>query len=122
MLNYIQIACAVLAIVFIFIGLSITVRTLKKNGSGKKADTDTIIKSTVLVVIGLLFYTGTKACSNMTVEGAEDYEFISIYIASFVQVIKVFGFIILVPAVINMMVPKESPKLEKKEEEADEAQ
>jgi len=118
MLNYIQIACAVLAIVFIFTGLSLTVRTLKKNGSGKKADTDTIIKSTVLVIIGLLFYTGTKACSNMMVDGAKDYDFTTIYIASFIQVIKVFGFIILVPAVINMMAPKESPELEKKEEDS----
>ena len=112
MLNYIQLGLGLAAVVCIFTGLFITIRSLDKNDSSKTISKETIIKSMVLITIGLLLYSGVKTCSNMLTDGAQDYDIGVIYMASVVDVAKVFGFLILVPLVIKLLAPKTPAKKE----------
>lgn len=112
MLNYIQLGLGLAAVVCIFTGLFTTIRSLDKNDSSKTISKETIIKSMVLITIGLLLYSGVKTCSNMLTDGAQDYDIGVIYMASVVDVAKVFGFLILVPIVIKLLTPKTPAKKE----------
>ena len=112
MLNYIQLGLGLASVVCIFIGLFTTIRSLDKNDSSKTISKETIIKSMVIITIGLLLYSGVKTCSNMMTEGAQDYDISVIYMASVVDVAKVFGFLILVPIVIKLLAPKAPAKKE----------
>lgn len=112
MLNYIQLGLGLAAVVCIFTGLFTTIRSLDKNDSSKTISKETIIKSMVLITIGLLLYSGVKTCSNMLTDGAQDYDIGVIYMASVVDVAKVFGFLILVPIVIKLLAPKTPTKKE----------
>ncbi len=112
MLNYIQLGLGLAAVVCIFTGLFTTIRSLDKNDSSKTISKETIIKSMVLITIGLLLYSGVKTCSNMLTDGAQDYDIGVIYMASVVDVAKVFGFLILVPVVIKLIAPKTPAKKE----------
>lgn len=106
MLNIIQLALGLASVVFIFLGLFKTIRSLDKNDSSKTIPQATVIKSTVFVLIGLLLYTGVKTCSNMMKSDAADYEIYVIYLASAVDVVKVFGFLLFVPLLIKILAPK----------------
>ncbi|MBO4636916.1 MAG: hypothetical protein J5685_07195 [Clostridiales bacterium] len=110
MLNYIQIACGIIAIILIFTGLFITVKKLKKPDDNKKDRIDSIIRSTLFIIFGILFYSGTRTCTNLISDTAGDFSIVTVYLASVVEVIKVFGFIILLPAVLNMLAPKTARK------------
>ena len=59
-----------------------------------------------MVLFGLMAYAVTKTCTNLTTETAEDYSLFTVYLASFIEVIKTFGFVLLVPVVLNMLTPR----------------
>jgi glucose uptake protein GlcU len=106
MINYIQLALGLAAVVCIFIGLFTTIRSLDKNDSSKKISKETVIKSTILVTIGLLLYSGVKTCSNLMTPEAKDYDILVIYLASVTEVAKFFGFLIFIPLLIKVIAPK----------------
>lgn len=103
MLNYIQLALGIAAIATIFIGLFTAFKKLDKEDSSKLLSTGTIIRSMVLVAAGLLLYAGVKTCTNIAAGAGEDYDIFVIYMASIVDVVKYFGFIIFVPLLINFV-------------------
>ena len=112
MLNYIQLGLGLAAVVCIFIGLFTTIRSLDKNDSSKTISTETVIKSMVFITVGLLLYSGVKTCSNMLTDGAQDYDVGVIYMASVVEVAKVFGFLILIPLILKLLADRTPAKKE----------
>lgn len=112
MLNFIQLGLGLAAVACIFIGLLTTIRSLDKNDSSKTISKETVIKSMLLITVGLLFYSGVKTCSNMMSESAQDYDLTVVYMASAVEVIKLFGFLIPVPLVIRLLATRRPVKRE----------
>lgn len=104
--NYIQLICGIAGVILVFAGLFTVIRKIGKSGEKKRADTDTIIKGTLMVLFGLMAYAVTKTCTNLTTETAADYSLFTVYLASFIEVIKTFGFVLLVPVVLNMLTPR----------------
>lgn len=116
MLNFIQLGLGLAAAVCVFAGLFTTIKSLDKNDSSKKISKETVIRSTILITLGLLFYSGVKTCSNLMTESAGDYDIGVIYLASAVDVIKIFGFVILIPLIIKITAPKTPPRKEPQED------
>ncbi|SMC45460.1 hypothetical protein SAMN06296952_1258 [Oscillospiraceae bacterium] len=106
MINYIQLALGLASVACIFIGLVTTLRCLDRNDSSKDIPKDKIIKSTILILIALLLYSGVKTCSNLVSEAAADYDITVIYMASVVEVAKTFGFLIFIPLLIKVLRPR----------------
>ena len=116
MLNFIQLGLGLAAAACVFIGLFTTIRSLDKNDSSKKISKETIIRSMVLITLGLLLYSGVKTCSNMMTDSAADYDIGVIYLASVVDVIKIFGFVIFIPLIMKITAPNARAKRETQED------
>lgn len=101
-LNIIQIVSGIIAVALIFSGLFLSVRKLNKEDSTEKIPAKTIKLSTILIVLGLLVYAITKTCTNYANSNGE-YDLIVIYLASLIDVIKFFGFVALVPILLNLI-------------------
>ena len=104
-LNYIQLFSGIMAAVLIFIGVFISVKKLNPE-KYEVIPVKTTIISTILIIAGLLCYTLTKTCTNMTVITEETYEMGTLYFASLEEVIKMFGFIVFVPLLFRLFKPK----------------
>ncbi len=103
MLNYIQLALGAASIVMIFLGLYTAFKKLDKEDSSKLLPVGTIIRSMIMIAVGLLFYAGVKTCTNIAAGAGEEYDITVIYMASAVDVIKYFGFFIFIPLLINFI-------------------
>lgn len=99
-LNIIQLVTGILAVVFIFSGLFLSIKKLSKEDESKKIPKNTVIISTVLIAFGLLLYAVTKTCTNYA-NRDQEYDIMVIYLSSMITVIKYFGFILLVPILFN---------------------
>ncbi|MCR5529219.1 MAG: hypothetical protein K6F49_08380 [Saccharofermentans sp.] len=106
MINYIQLALGLSSVACIFIGLVTTLRCLDRNDSSKDIPRDKIIKSTLLIVLALLLFSGVKTCSNLTSAEAADYDITVVYLASVVEVAKIFGFLVFIPLLIKVLRPR----------------
>lgn len=104
-LNYIQLASGLAAAALIFIGILISAKKLNPE-KYEVIPMKTTIISIALIVLGLLCYTLTKTCTNLTIATEEHYELWAIYFASLEEVVKMFGFVALVPILFRMFKPR----------------
>ena len=113
--NLIQIIAGIASVILIFTGIFLSVRKLNPEKYETIPVKSTVI-STAVIAAGLLCYAIVKTCTNLTVVTEEKYEVTTVYIASLIEVIKLFGFILFVPLLFRLFKPK-TKKLEKSEEE-----
>lgn len=103
--NLIQIICGVAAVIFVFAGIFMSVKSLNP----EKYETiplKKILISTALIALGLLLYAVVKTCTNLTVVTEEHYDLWAVYLVSLGEVIKMFGFILFVPLLIKLFKPR----------------
>ena len=108
-LNYIQLISGIMAAVLVFIGCFLSAKKLNPE-KYEIIPVKTTVISTVLIIAGLLCYTLTKTCTNLTIVTEEQYEFGTLYFASFEEVIKMFGFVVFVPLLFRLFKPKSRKK------------
>lgn len=101
-LNLIQVISSVIGVALIFAGLFISIRKLNKEDSTEKIPVKTVRLSTILIIVGLLCYAVTKTCTNYA-NRDQEYDIIVIYLASLIDVVKFFGFVALVPILLNLI-------------------
>ena len=104
-LNYIQLISGILAAGLVFAGCFISAKKLNPE-KYEKIPVKTTVISTVLIIAGLLCYTLTKTCTNMTVVTEKHYEFGTLYFASLEEVVKYFGFVVFVPLLFRLFKPR----------------
>lgn len=104
-LNFIQFGSGIVGVVLIFIGLYMSIKKLNKEDSTSSIPTRTIWTSTILIILGLLIYAVTKTCSNY-VSYSDTNSIAVIYLASLIDVIKLFGFVALIPLLLNFLTRK----------------
>lgn len=103
--NLIQVICGVLAVVFVFLGIFLSVKKLNPEKYETVPLKMTII-STALIIIGLLLYGVVRTCTNLTVVTEEHYDVSTVYLVSLGEVIKMFGFIVFVPLLFKLFKPR----------------
>lgn len=113
--NLIQIIAGIASVALIFTGVLLSVKKLNPERYETIPVKSTVI-STAFIAAGLLCYAIVKTCTNLTVVTEEHYVVSTIYFASLVEVIKMFGFIIFVPLLFRLFKPK-TKKKENPEEE-----
>lgn len=101
-LNVIQLISGIVGVALIFTGLFLSIKKLNKEDSTAIVPGRIVKISTALIVLGLLSYAVTKTCTNYA-NRDQEYDLIVIYLASLIDVIKVFGFIALIPVLINVI-------------------
>lgn len=114
-LNIIQLVSGIAGIASIFIGLFLTIRKLNKEDSTTKIPSKTIKISTALIVLGLLLYAVTKTCTSYA-NRDQDYDVMAIYFASLIDVVKMFGFVALIPVLLNVLRRKSTKRPTEKED------
>ena len=113
--NLIQVISGVLAVIFIFLGIFLSVKKLNPEKYETIPLKMTLI-STALIAIGLLLYAVVRTCTNLTVVTEEHYDVSTVYLVSLGEVIKLFGFIDFVPLLFKLFKPR-SRKPENNSEE-----
>ena len=103
--NLIQVICGVLAVIFIFLGIFLSVKKLNPEKYETMPLKMTVI-STALIIIGLLLYGVVRTCTNLTVVTEEHYDVSTVYLVSLGEVIKMFGFIVFVPLLFKLFKPR----------------
>ena len=103
--NLIQVICGVLAVIFVFLGIFLSVKKLNPEKYETVPLKMTVI-STALIIIGLLLYGVVRTCTNLTVVTEEHYDVSTVYLVSLGEVIKMFGFIIFVPLLFKLFKPR----------------
>jgi glucose uptake protein GlcU len=103
--NLIQVICGVLAVVFVFFGIFLSVKKLNPEKYETVPLKMTVI-STALIIIGLLLYGVVRTCTNLTVVTEEHYDVSTVYLVSLGEVIKTFGFIVFVPLLFKLFKPR----------------
>ena len=103
--NLIQLICGVLAVIFVFLGIFLSVKKLNPEKYETVPLKMTVI-STALIIIGLLLYGVVRTCTNLTVVTEEHYDVSTVYLISLGEVIKMFGFIIFVPLLFKLFKPR----------------
>lgn len=119
-LNYIQLAFGIAAAVLIFIGIFISCKKLNP----EKYETipmKTTVISVCLILLGLLCYTATKTCTNMTLVTEEHYDLWALYFATLGEVFKLFGFVALIPILFRLFKPKTNKPMQEEVLDDDEA-
>ena len=120
-LNLIQMITGILAATLNTAGLFITVKSLNPEKYETIPVKKTVI-STLVILLGLMSYAVMKTCTNLTIITEEHYELWSIYLVSLGEVIKTFGFILLVPVVFRLFKPRNRKEQPSEEEISEEAQ
>ena len=118
-LNLIQIISGIFAVVLIFAGILMSVKTLNPE-KYEVIPVKTTVISTLLIILGLLSYAVMKTCTNMTVVTEEHYDLWALYLASLGEVIKLFGFIVFVPVLFRLFKPRSRKEKPAEEEFSDE--
>lgn len=113
--NLIQVFAGVAAVILIFTGIFISVKSLNPE-KYETIPVKTTVISTALLAAGILCYTVMRTCTNLTVVTEEHYEVGSVYFASLLEVIKIFGFTLFIPLLFRLIKPR-TPKKEVPEEE-----
>lgn len=113
--NLIQIIAGIASVILIFTGIFLSINKLNPE-KYEIIPVKTTVISTALIAAGLLCYAVVKTCTNLTVVTEEHYDVSTIYFASLVEVIKVFGFVVFIPLLFRLFKPK-TRKPEKSEEE-----
>lgn len=103
--NLIQVICGVLAVIFVFLGIFLSVKKLNPEKYETVPLKMTVV-STALIIIGLLLYGVVRTCTNLTVVTEEHYDVSTVYLVSLGEVIKMFGFIIFVPLLFKLFKPR----------------
>ena len=103
--NLIQVICGVLAVIFVFLGIFLSVKKLNPEKYETVPLKMTFI-STALIIIGLLLYGVVRTCTNLTAVTEEHYDVSTVYLVSLGEVIKMFGFIIFVPLLFKLFKPR----------------
>ena len=114
-LNLIQVISGIASVVFIFLGIFLTVKKLNPEKYETIPVRSTVI-CTALIAVGILLYAVVKTCTNLTVVTEEHYDVSTVYLVSLGEVIKIFGFIVFVPLIFRLFKPR-SRKPEKDDEE-----
>lgn len=108
-LNIIQLVTGILSAGLIFAGIIISVKKLNPE-KYEEIPVKTTVISTLLIVFGLLVFSVTKTCTNLTIETEEQYELWSVYLASAGEVIEFFGFVAFIPVLFRLFRPKSQRK------------
>ena len=101
-LNVVQLTCGIGAALFIFLGLFTSFRKLNKEDSTQKVPKKTMIRSMIFIGIGLILYAAVKTCTGISKDNGEN-DLFTIYSAYLVDVVKHFGFLVLIPLLINYL-------------------
>ena len=109
-LNVIQLVCGLLAAVCVFLGIFISVRKLNPEKKVEIPPRVTVI-SCALILLGLLLYSVTKTCTNLQTVDINEYDVSTVYFASVGEVIKLFGFIVLIPIVFRLFGPRKNREI-----------
>lgn len=119
-LNYIQLAFGIAAAVLIFIGIFISCKKLNPE-KYEIIPMKTTVISVCLILLGLLCYTATKTCTNMTLVTEEHYDLWALYFATLGEVFKLFGFVALIPILFRLFKPKTNKPMQEEVLDDDEA-
>lgn len=112
-LNTIQLITGIIGVIFIFTGLFLSTRKLSKEDPTKKIPKKTVIISTLLIALGLMTYAITKACT-LYANRDQEYDIMVLYFSSLINVLKYFGFVLLLPFLFNYL--KRKPGNDKRNE------
>ena len=113
--NLIQVIAGIVSVILIFTGVLLSVKKLNPE-KYETIPVKTTVISTSLIAAGLLCYAIVKTCTNLNIITEEHYETGTVYLASLIEVVKMFGFILFVPLLFRLFKPK-TKKTEKTEEE-----
>lgn len=116
--NLIQVIAGIVSVILIFTGVLLSVKKLNPE-KYETIPVKTTVISTCFIAAGLLCYAIVKTCTNLNIITEEHYDTSTIYLASLVDVVKMFGFILFVPLLFRLFKPK-TKKPEKNEEEISE--
>lgn len=114
-LNLIQLITGIIAVISIFSGLFLSVKKLNKFDKSEKIPQKTVIISTLLIAAGLLLYAAAKTCTRYA-NRDQEYEISVLYLSSLIEVVKYFGFILLIPFLFNFLMRKPNRKKDKDED------
>lgn len=100
-LTVITLASGLGAAVFAFSGLRNSASKLDKEDRTVAIPKKIIIRSTFFMVIAILLFAVTRTCGEIGKPEAKDLDIAVVYLHTLVETVKYFGFIILLPFVLN---------------------
>ncbi|MBO4408014.1 MAG: hypothetical protein J5786_01915 [Clostridiales bacterium] len=89
------------AAVFAFLGLRNSASKLDKEDRTVAIPKKVIIRSTVYMIFSILLLAVMRTCGELGKAEAKDLDIIIVYLHTLVETVKYFGFIILLPVVLN---------------------
>lgn len=98
--SILEISFVLFAVVLIFLGLRTSIKVLDKDTKDKQIPKEVFIKSTKIVIVGIIFYGLARYASNSLNSESEGYGMIDILIQSLWEAIYTIGFVALIPYVI----------------------
>jgi hypothetical protein len=98
--SILEIAFILIAVVLVFIGLRTSIKVLDKDTKDKQIPQEVFIKSTKIIVVGIIFYGLARYSSNSLSAEGEGYGMIDIMIQSLWEAVYTIGFVALIPYVI----------------------
>ena len=115
-LTIIMIVAGVEAAVFAFLGLRNSTSKLDKEDRTVAIPKKVIIRSTVFMVLSIFFLTVMRTCGEIGKPEAQDLDLIVVFLHTLVETVKYFGFIILLPFVLNYVRTTKNKKRNSSEE------
>jgi len=98
--SILEIAFILIAVVLVFIGLRSAIKVLDKDSKDKQIPKDIFVKSTKIIVAGIIFYGLARYASNSLSNESEGYGMIDIMIQSLWEAVYTIGFVALIPYVM----------------------
>ena len=115
-LTILMIVAGVEAAVFAFLGLRNSTSKLDKEDRTVAIPKKVIIRSTFFMVIAILLFAVTRTCGEIGKPEAKDLDIAVVYLHTLVETVKYFGFIILLPFVLNYVRTTKNKKRNSSEE------
>lgn len=98
--SILEIAFTLIAVVLVFIGLRKSIKVLDKDTKDKQIPQEIFVKSTKIIIVGIIFYGFARYASNSLSAESEGYGMIDIMIQSLWEAIYTIGFVALIPYII----------------------
>ena len=115
-LTILMIVAGVEAAVFAFLGLRNSTSKLDKEDRTVAIPKKVIIRSTVFMVLSIFFLTVMRTCGEIGKPEVQDLDLIVVFLHTLVETVKYFGFIILLPFVLNYVRTTKNKKRNSSEE------
>lgn len=101
MITTVMAVSGIAAAVFAFLGLRNSASKLDKEDRTVAIPRKVIIRSTIYMIFAVLLLAVMRTCGELGKPEARDLDIIIVYLHTLVETVKYFGFIILIPLVLN---------------------